>query len=191
MIGGLILAGGRSSRFGREKAVAVLNGEPLIARVEKVLSCGTSVLAINARMGSAAAAYAAQMGIACLQDGDGDVAGPLAGVKAGLRWAGSQGLDWLATSPCDTPFLPADLVTRLHQGAGSFGAIATTRTGAHPLCAIWPTSALAIIETIADHPPMRAVLARIGAMEVMFGEPDAFANLNTPDDYAVALRRVA
>ena len=73
MIAGLILAGGRSSRFGQEKALAELGGEPLIARVEKVLARGASPLAVSARTGSAAAAYAAQRRLACLPDAPGDV----------------------------------------------------------------------------------------------------------------------
>ncbi|WP_174299651.1 molybdenum cofactor guanylyltransferase [Caulobacter sp. S45] len=189
MIGGLILAGGRSSRFGREKALAELEGEPLIARVERVLARGASPLAVSARGGSAAAAYAAKSGLACLPDDVGDVDGPLAGVKVGLRWAALQGLKWLVTSPCDTPFLPRNLVERLCEGRAGCGAVARTPTAVQPLCALWPVAALGMIETTSNHPPIRALLERVGVEEVVFENPDAFANLNTPEDYARALAR--
>ncbi len=186
MIGGLILAGGRSSRFGREKAVAELDGNPLIARVERVLARGASPLAVSAPAGSGAAAYAAEQGLACLGDRPGDVDGPLAGVKAGLHWAKAQGLHWLATSPCDTPFLPAGLVETLHAGAREFGAVARTSAGLQPLCAIWPVAAIGRIEALPGHPAIRAVLASLGAREVLFDEAERFSNLNTPEDYGRA-----
>ncbi len=189
MIGGLILAGGRSSRFGREKALVELDGQPLIARVERVLACGASPLAISARAGSAAAAYAAARSLACLADAAGDVDGPLAGIQAGLRWATAQGLEWLVTSPCDTPFLPGDLVKRLGAGLKPGGAVAVTAEGRHPLCALWPVAALETIEAEAGHPPINRLLERIGAAEVSFDDVGGFANLNTREDYASALAR--
>ena len=189
MIGGLILAGGRSSRFGREKALADLDGEPMIARVEQVLARGVSHLAVSAASGSAAAAYAARRGLACLTDDPADPMGPLAGLKAGLRWAKSQGLDWLATSPCDTPFLPADLVARLSGAMKAHGAVAITPAGLQPLCAIWPTAALDVVDARPGHPPIRILLAQIGMAQVAFGDLHAFDNLNTPDDYAQAQAR--
>ncbi len=189
MIGGLILAGGRSSRFGREKALADLNGEPLIARVEDVLGRGAAPLAVSAAPGSAAAAYAAERGLACLGDHPGDPSGPLAGVRAGLRWARSQGLQWLATCPCDTPFLPRDLIARLAAVLDEHGSVALTPAGVQPLCAIWPVSALQLMEAMQGHPPIGRLLAEIGASPVAFEDEAAFANLNTPKEYAQAQAR--
>ena len=68
LVGGLILAGGRSSRFGREKAVADLSGQPLIARVRRVLAAGGAQVAVSAPAGSAAAAFATAHGLPCLAD---------------------------------------------------------------------------------------------------------------------------
>ena len=188
-IAGLILAGGRSSRFGREKAVAELGGEPLIVRVRRVLARGCSMVAVSAPDGSAAATFATAYDLPCLPDGPFDLDGPIAGVRAGLRWARSQGFAWLATAPCDTPFLPADLVKRLHAERQAGGAVADTSEGLQPLCALWPSQALESLERLDHHPSIRSVLQRIGAAVVRFDDAEAFANLNTPEDYARARMR--
>ena len=186
MIGGLILAGGRSRRFGREKALAEIGGEPMIAWVARALCGATARLAISAPKVSLAAAFAAAHGFDWLGDAPEDVAGPLAGVRAGLRWAEAQGFGALATAPCDTPFLPDDLVRRLGAGGTATPAVARTPRGPQPLCALWPTAILPRLDDLAGHPPMRAVLAQMGAVEVAFEDADAFANLNTVDELRLA-----
>jgi len=190
---GLVLAGGRSRRFGREKAAAEVAGRPMIAWVLDVLTPACVEVAINARLGTQAAAYAAQAGLKTLSDDPADPDGPLAGVRAGLAWAKALGADALATAPCDTPFLPADLVARLGAGwaPGGGARVAVSPAGMAPLCALWPLpSALDLIgETLAAgrHPPVRRVLEAVRAVEVEFPDPRAFDNLNTPDDYDAAI----
>ena len=188
----LVLAGGRSSRFGREKAVEPLQGRPLIDWVAEALQAGTGGLAVSAHPGSGAAAYAAARGLPCLADPpDGSlVGGPLAGVAQGLRWAAAGGAGWLATAPCDTPFLPPDLVARLVAGRSAGGAVARTAQGLQPLCALWPVSALAVLDAATKHPPIRRALAELGAAEVAFEDAAAFDNLNTPEAFAEAAMRL-
>ena len=187
----LVLAGGRSSRFGREKASEPLQGRPLIDWVAAVMQAGTERLAVSAPPGSAAA-YAAARGLPCLPDPlSGPLAGgPLAGVAEGLRWAAAGGAGWLATAPCDTPFLPPDLVARLVAGRSAGGAVARTAQGLQPLCALWPVGALATLESARTHPPIRRVLAEFGAAEVAFKDAAAFDNLNTPEAFADAAARL-
>jgi molybdopterin-guanine dinucleotide biosynthesis protein A len=189
---GLVLAGGRSSRFGYEKAAADLAGRPLIAWVLQVLTPACAEVAINARPGTQAAAFGERLGCVILADDPCDPEGPLAGVRAGLAWALTRGADALATAPCDTPFLPADLVTRLAEGwtLGAGARVAVSDDGMAPLCALWPVPAALrlIAETLAAgrHPPVRRVLEDLRADEVKFPDPRAFDNLNTPHDYATA-----
>ena len=190
VIFGLALAGGRSSRFGREKAVEPFGGEPMIAWTLRVLAVGAAEVAVNAPAGSACEVYARSKGLTCLADAEGAAAGPLAGVQAGLRWAARAGAEWLATSPCDTPLLPLDLVGRLKNAVEGDPAIVQTKDGLQPLCALWPTAALTEIEACTDHPPIRDVLGRIGARTVFFKEAAAFANLNTPDEFSRAQARL-
>lgn len=186
---GVVLAGGRSVRFGGEKAVALLGGRPLLAwAVERLRSICTEV-AVNARPGSNAEGVARALGLPVLHDEAGDAPGPLAGVKAGLLWAEQQGARALAVSPCDAPLLPADLYVRLLAAAAGGAAMAETSDGRQPLCALWPVTALpAVRAALSDgaHPPTWQLLERLGARKVLFERAEDFANVNTRDDLAAA-----
>ena len=186
MIVGLILAGGRSERFGSEKALARLDRQPLIAIAADRLAADCFPVAVSAGPGSGAAAWAEAAGLPVLHDADGDADGPLAGVRAGLVWAKATGASHMATLPCDTPYSPADMTRRLLAGMGaSFLAIAETEDGAHPLCALWRTEALApltLAMTGGAHPPVHEFAGRIGARRVRFPDPAAFANINRRED---------
>ncbi len=184
MILGLVLAGGRSTRFGSEKAVAVVDGAPIVARVAAVLARGGAEVAVNAPVESAAAAWARAHGLVVLPDPPGAPDGPLAGVMAGLDEAARRGAGRLVTAPCDTPWLPDDLVARLRAGVGQApAAVAVTADGSHPLCTLWsPRLRPRLAADIAHgrHPSVRAWLREAGAAEVRFPQPAAFANLNRP-----------
>ncbi|HJR69002.1 MAG TPA: molybdenum cofactor guanylyltransferase [Gammaproteobacteria bacterium] len=184
---GLVLAGGRSVRFGGEKAVALLEGRPLLEWAAERLRSVCVNVGINVRAGTEAEAVAKALGFPTLYDAAGDALGPLAGVKAGLIWAEAQGAHTLAVSPCDAPLLPDDLYVRLLERAEGTAAMAETRDGRQPLCALWPVTALpAVREALADgaHPPTWQMLERLGARKVLFEGPEAFANINTRDDLA-------
>lgn len=185
MIAGLVLAGGRSTRFGAEKAVARVGGGTPLGLALDALRADCGVLAVSARPESGAAALAAGLGLAVLPDADSAPDGPLAGVAAGLRWAASLGADCLATLPCDMPRAPADLVARLAGGRGdAFAAFATTTEGIHPLCALWSIDLLAPLELelARGHPAVRRFLADMGGVAVLFEDAAAFINMNTPGD---------
>jgi molybdopterin-guanine dinucleotide biosynthesis protein A len=193
-VAGLVLAGGRSSRFGGEKAAAALGGRSLLIWAVNRLQATCGWVAVNARRGAQAEALAVAHGLPVLHDVAGDADGPLAGVRAGLSWAAGIGARALAVSPCDTPFLPDDLFARLIQAAGPGAAMAATAEGRQPLCAVWPVDALPLVaEALAGggHPPTWQVLERLGAIEVGFDGPEAFVNLNTLEDLAAAEARLA
>ena len=195
---GVVIAGGRSVRFGGEKAVALLDGRPLLLWAVERLAASCAAVAVNVRPGTEAYALAQRHGLPQLHDAAGDAAGPLAGVKAGLTWAKSQGARWLAVSPCDAPLLPQDLYVRLIEVAahnGNLGAaMAETSDGHQPLCAVWPVSALPkVTEALAGgaHPPTWLLLQSLGAVHVPFQDPDNFANINTREDLEAISRRLA
>ena len=182
---GVVIAGGRSLRFGGEKAVAQFAGRPLLLWAVERLARACARVAVNARPGTEAAALAAAQGLELLYDAPGDPDGPLAGVKAGLAWAQREGAVTLAVSPCDAPLLPDDLYLRLVAAAGAGAAMAATSEGRQPMCAAWPVSALpAITVALADgaHPATWRMLEAVGAVPVYFDPPQAFANLNTRED---------
>lgn len=193
---GLVLAGGRSVRFGGEKAVALLDGRPLLEWAALRLRSVCAHVAANVRPGTEAEAVATRLGLPVLHDEAGDALGPLAGVKVGLIWAEGQGARMLAVSPCDAPLLPDDLYVRLLEHAAGGAALAETSDGRQPLCAVWPVTALpAVREALVGgaHPPTWQVLERLGARKTSFADPAAFANVNTREDLAAveALRAAA
>jgi molybdenum cofactor guanylyltransferase len=195
-VAGVVIAGGRSVRFGGEKAAALLAGKPLLMWAVERLQTSCAAVAVNARPGTEAEAIARAAGLTVLHDAAGDPQGPLAGVKAGLAWAQAIGARALAVSPCDAPFLPRDLYARLIEAAGvvAGAAMAETADGRQPLCALWPVSALgAVAEALAGgaHPPTWRLLESLGARRVRFDPPEAFVNLNTREDLAAAAARGA
>lgn len=187
-IAGLVLSGGRSSRFGGEKAAALLGGKPLLTWAIERLRASCAGIAVSARPGSEAEALAGTLPV--LHDRAGDPDGPLAGVRAGLVWAEGIGAKALAVSPCDAPLLPADLYPRLIAAANGGAAVAEAGGRPQSLCAIWPVSALPAIEAAiagGQHPAVWRLLDEIGAVRVLFDDAEAFANLNTRED----LERIA
>ena len=188
----MVLAGGRSTRFGGEKAAAPLHGRPLLLWAVQRLQTAAQPVAVNARPATLSAELAARHGLAVLHDAPGDPDGPLAGVKVGLAWAIEQGARSLAVSPCDAPLLPDELFARLIEAAGTGAAMAVTDEGRQPLCAVWPTSALPELSRAlagGAHPPTWRVLEDLGAAQVRFDRPEAFANINTREDLAAAEAR--
>ena len=185
---GLILAGGKSTRFGGEKAVAPFLGRPLIAHVRDALTAACAVVAVSARDDSGAAGWAAVNGLDVLPDPPGAPDGPLSGLREGLRWARRRGTVLLATAPCDTPRLPGDLIPRLAAALppGAGGVAAETADGLQPLVALWRV--LPVLEALerlmqgGAHPPVRDLLAAVGGPRLRFEPAYLFANVNRPED---------
>jgi molybdopterin-guanine dinucleotide biosynthesis protein A len=187
-VAGLVLSGGRSSRFGGEKAAALLDGKPLLLWAVQRLQAVCADIAVSARPGSEAEALAAALPV--VHDRLGDPDGPLSGIRAGLQWARDIGAQVLAVSPCDAPLLPAELAARLPAEADGGAAVAEAGGLAQSLCAVWPVSALRAVEgaiAAGRHPPVWKLLDEIGAVRVTFDDAGAFANLNTRED----LERIA
>lgn len=196
MILGLVLAGGRSVRMGREKAFVPLAGRPLIAHVIARFAPQVDRLVINA---NGELARFDRFGLGILADWrDLGCEGPLAGVLAGLIHAEPQGASHVATVPCDAPFLPRDLVARLAAAAGPGEiALAEGEQGVEPVFGLWPIATLpALLEAArAGEHSLRGAAARAARVRrVRFdaapGEPDPFLNLNRPEDLAGAQARL-
>jgi molybdenum cofactor guanylyltransferase len=185
----VVLAGGQSRRFGANKALADLGGQPMIVRVARRLLAEADGLAVAG--GSYAAAA---LNCTLLKDPPLPVKGPLLGILAGLDWAREQGASWLVTAPCDTPLLPLTLVSRLTGAAEANHrdmAIAETPAGLEPLCAAWsPALAEPLRLSLAAgvHPAIHAFARERRAVHVLFEEASAFLNANTPADYARLLQ---
>lgn len=192
-VGGMLLAGGQSRRFGAEKAVARFRERLMMDAVSERFA-PFAHFAISARPGSAAAARATRLRATLLNDDPSLPPGPLAGVLEGLKWAQGCNLDFLVTAPCDAPLLPTDLFARLLDAIGAApAAFAVTSEGEHPLCAVWQVSLQTPLESALRsgvHPSVRSFLAEQQAQRVWFDDARAFANANTADAL-LALERSA
>lgn len=193
---GVVLAGGRGRRMGEaDKALLVLEGAPMIARVIRRLAPQVDALAINA--GGDPARFAG-FALPVLPDPVPDQPGPLAGILAGMRWAAGQGATHVVTAATDTPFLPVDLVARLAaaaDGAHEPIALAESAGRLHPTFGLWPVT-LADDLALALEAGTRKVAAWAlgeGAARAPFAaDPlDPFFNINTPDDLAAAHEIIA
>ncbi len=187
-LAGLVLAGGRSSRFGGEKAVARLTGKPLLAWSLAALAGCRGPVAVSAPPGSEAAALARSRGLAVLADDLAHAQGPLTGVAAGLAWAAAAGFEALVTLPCDTPLVgPAEIEALIAALDDAPAAYAVSPEGSQGLCAVWRTRLagdLAAALAGGAHPPVRDFLAEIGARPVAFENARPFWNINRPEDLA-------
>jgi molybdopterin-guanine dinucleotide biosynthesis protein A len=190
---GVVLAGGRSTRMGGDKALAPLAGRPLVAHVAARLAPQVEALFLNANGDVARFAF---LDCAVVADAASNAgSGPLAGIAAALRHAQTQGFAWLATAPCDAPFLPLDLVAQLAAAADEISApisVAETASGLEPMFALWSTNLAAEVEAAlaaGDGGP-RQLIARFGAAQALFADVEAFANLNTPEEFAAAAARL-
>jgi molybdopterin-guanine dinucleotide biosynthesis protein A len=181
-IDGVILAGGASARMGEHKPLLPFRGATLIEAVIARAKPQVTELAIDVSP-AMAEAYRARLRENVLPDRYGEQLGPLCGIITGLAWCESE---WLAAFPCDTPFLPRDLVAQL--AAHARGAPAVAR-GAQ-VCGLWPKSCVSDLkrgfESAALHSVLSAVEALGGSVVKIVADDRAFFNVNTPEDLAAA-----
>ena len=198
---GLVLAGGLARRMGGgDKARIKIAGITILDRVLATLSGQCVGMVINA---NGDPDRFADTGLEVVQDSVPDFAGPLAGILAGLDWLAklNNGIEWMVSVPGDCPFLPDDLVQRLHQARREMGAgvpLACARSGEwrHPVVGLWP---LALRENLRQALEVEGLhkievwTARHGvAIADWPDQPvDPFFNVNTPDDAERASRIAA
>ena len=199
---GLVLAGGLARRMGGgDKARITIGGVTILQRVLACLKPQCTGLVINA---NGDPARFADTKLPVVSDNVPDFAGPLAGILAGLDWTALHmpECEWLASVPGDCPFLPNDLVARLHAARAAAGApLACAHSGdwRHPVIGLWPVALRDDLRRALVAEGLRKIeiwTARHGvAVADWAAEPvDPFFNVNTPDDLALAeqyLRRLA
>jgi len=191
---GLVLAGGLARRMGGgDKARIRIGGSTILQRVLACLTPQCSGLIINA---NGDAARFADTGLPVVADSVPDFAGPLAGILAGLDWAAANApdIEWLLSAPGDCPFLPKDLVTRLHDTRDmSHVPLACARSGEwrHPVVGLWSVE----LREDLRHALVGENLHKIELWTARHGIAiaewptlpfDPFFNVNTPKDAAQA-----
>jgi molybdopterin-guanine dinucleotide biosynthesis protein A len=196
---GLILAGGLSRRMGGgDKPLTRIGGTTILSRAIERMAPQCVRLILNA---NGDPARFADTGLPVIADDVPDFAGPLAGILAGLDWAAAHAPEvaFVASVPGDCPFLPRDLVARLHEARGAAGSpLACARSGEwrHPVIGLWPIALRADLRRALTHEGLRKIelwTARHGvALADWPAVPvDPFFNVNTPEDAAAAERIAA
>jgi molybdenum cofactor guanylyltransferase len=191
---GLVLAGGLARRMGGgDKARIRIGGRTILERVLGCLSPQCDRLIINA---NGDPARFADSHLPVVADNVPDFAGPLAGVLAGLDWAVANAphIEWLVSAPGDCPFLPRNLVARLHEARIAAGTpLACARSGQwrHPVVALWSVTLREDLRRALVDENLHKIeiwTARHGvAIADWAAEPiDPFFNVNTPEDAARA-----
>jgi len=175
---------------GVDKGLQTLRGQPIVAHVLDRLRPQVGGLMINANRH--ADDYAA-WGAPVVPDAEpGTFQGPLAGMLAGLNHSPTP---WIATAPCDSPFLPADLVDRLAQAlATSPGrriAMACTMTPdgrrqREPVFSLIHRDLATNLEAALTRGEGKIVAWAMteGCVDVPFKDAGAFVNINTLEDLA-------
>lgn len=189
----VILAGGHASRMGGgDKGLQRLGGMTLLDLLLARLRPQCTAIALNANGDPARfAAWRLQV----VADPLPDRPGPLAGILAGLDWAAGAGFDSVVSVAVDTPFLPDDLVARLHAAGPVALAASPDADGKiqlHPTFGLWPTALAGDLRAAiaAGERRPRAWALRHGAKVASFprDDHDPFFNVNRPEDLAEAGR---
>jgi molybdopterin-guanine dinucleotide biosynthesis protein A len=178
---GIVLAGGQGRRMGTvDKGLQLLHGKPMVAAVIERLAPQVDEILINANQNLAAYAI---FGHRVVPDAISGFAGPLAGLHAGLSAAKHT---LVLTVPCDSPFLPLDLYSRLKKEMNKNDlAVAKTGDQPHPVFALVRASVLKNLESFlaGGGRKIDAWYASLKVVEVAFDdEADAFRNINTREE---------
>ena len=182
-ITGLILAGGRGSRMGSvDKGLQFFKGKPMVAHVLARFQPQVDEILINANR---SIEDYEKFGFQVIPDAIDGFAGPLAGLHIGMIHAAHP---LVATVPCDSPFLPLDLIARLAaamQKSNADLAVAKTFDQPHPVFCLVKASLAPHLQAFLESGQRKIDkwYATLKIVEVQFDdEEDAFSNINTIDE---------
>jgi molybdopterin-guanine dinucleotide biosynthesis protein A len=191
----VVLAGGLARRMGGgDKPLRTVGGRPLLDHLLERLRPQAAAVILNA---NGDPARFARYGLPVVADGLPDHPGPLAGILAALDHAAEvhPDLPWVVSVTGDAPFVPADLVARLHAARAAAGTqLACARSGAHthPPIGLWPVALRAELRAalLAGERKIDRWTARFGCAEAEWPTApyDPFFNANAPEDLAEAQR---
>ena len=181
----VVLAGGRARRMGGlDKGLIELNRTPLIEYALAALAGQVDTILVNANRNLER--YAG-LGYPVIEDHHSGFNGPLAGMASALSAMQTR---YLVTVPCDSPALPQDLVDRLlhaRSDADAELAVAHDGTRIQPVFALLQRTLLPSLERFLDAEGRKIdqwyAQHRL-ALTDFSDQPDAFANVNTPEDLA-------
>ena len=191
----VILAGGKGRRMGgKEKALIHLLDRPLLSYVLEKVSGKVAPIALNINTNFD---DFQKFGYKIIKDPIKGHLGPLAGILASLNWAKEINQDWVLTLPCDTPFLPKNLVQSMVEAKNKTPevdlVVAKSRGFNHPVIALWKSNINnrlqnALNEGIRKIDIFTAQLkiAYVNFDNIQNSDFDPFTNLNAPPDLILA-----
>ncbi|PWJ84149.1 molybdenum cofactor guanylyltransferase [Pseudaminobacter salicylatoxidans] len=191
---GVILAGGLARRMGGgDKPMRAIGGRPILDHVIARFAPQCDGVILNA---NGDPARFSAFGLPVVADSVADFPGPLAGVLAALDWTAHNrpGVRWVASVAGDCPFLPRDLLARLHEARAAQGAklaVAASGGQSHPVIGLWSVALREELRHALVKEDIRKIdrwTARYPLATVSWpAEPvDPFFNANTVEDLAEA-----
>jgi molybdenum cofactor guanylyltransferase len=196
---GVLLAGGLARRMGGgDKPMRQIGGRSILERVIARLAPQCDGLILNA---NGDPARFESFGLPVIPDTVANFPGPLAGILAALDWtaANRPDVEWILSAAADCPFLPRDLVARLHRARAAENAelaVAASDGQSHPVIGLWRVGlrdALRHALVVEDVRKIDRWTARyaLATVEWPVETLDPFFNANTMDDIAAAERLAA
>ena len=182
-ITGLILAGGRGSRMGSvDKGLQLFRSKPMIAHVLERVQPQVDEVLINANR---SIDEYEKLGHRVIPDAIDGFAGPLAGLHIGMTHATHP---LIVTAPCDSPFLPLDLIVRLaaalHDNHADL-AVAKTFDQPHPVFCLTKSNLAPHLQAFLESGQRKIDkwYATLNIVEVAFDDEEAaFSNINTVEE---------
>lgn len=193
-----ILIGGRSTRFGRDKALAQFGGRKMVDRIADAVRGALPDGKIRLVAANDTQGFSLDSGFPFIFDLYPE-RGPLGGLHAALAYAQSE---WLLALACDFPLITNELIERLSSKIrDDVDAVVPRQADGRlqPLCAFYRAAPLLkIVEDILEDdrptPPLRSLTEKVRTRIVEFdeisdlaGSENFFFNANTPDDLAAAM----
>ena len=189
LVGGVILAGGLSRRMGgQEKGMVLLDNKTILSRVIERAKPQTEKLILNAN-GNSQRFKGYKLTV--VKDSISDYPGPLAGILSGMEWMSKnfENAIWLASFPCDAPFIPTNFVEKcLYKIPSNTEIVCAKSVGrTHPVCALWKIKLMDELNTAIEKEGVRKIDNWTKNYNIHFVEfetttIDPFFNINSPDD---------
>lgn len=187
-VAGIVLAGGRSRRMGSDKAALDWDGEPMLARVVRIVAQRCDPVLVVAAESSAAFTNLHGTGgppARWITDEEPGV-GPLGGLVVGLRAAADDGAEWAFVCATDMPLITTDLIDELLRGVTESTQVVIARDAQrdHPMAGLYRTSAASVIAdlTASGERRMVAALDALNTHRVAVSDPEWLVNVNAPED---------
>ena len=184
---GIVLAGGKSSRMGRDKGLLPLQGKAMVAHVlSRLLPCVDELLLVANEP-----AYQ-QFGCKVLPDLVKE-AGPVGGIFTGLK---NTGTPWAFVLSCDMPFISTAAIQYLLEHAGTADiCVGSLKGRMQPLFGLYSTACLHLFEEHLQegHYKLQALVRQAKYQEIPLdsltqAQPHLLQNINTPEEFSQAIK---